>query len=146
MMRENCNCQHGRSSLCVRLLICVLLVVVMGCSDGGSVGTVRGEVTLDGQPLPKGHVEFIPIDGQAQTAGAMIVDGKFQAQIPVSKMRVKLHATKPSGKKYKAYDTPDTPWEDEMMEALPAKYNEKSDLQLEVKRGTQPVKYDLKSK
>jgi hypothetical protein len=61
-------------------------------------------------------------------------------------MRVKIHSTKPSGKKYKAYDTPESPWEEDVMEALPAKYNEKSDITLDVKRGRQTVNYELQSK
>ena len=117
-----------------------------GCSQGPAVGTVTGEVTLDGQPVKKGHLEFTPVDGQGQTGGIMITDGKFSGPIPVAKMRVKIHSPKPSGKKYKAYDTPESPWEEEVMEGLPAKYNDKSDITLDVKRGRQEVKYELKSK
>jgi hypothetical protein len=133
-----------RKSCWIGLLFCVVLVVA--CSQGPSTGTVSGAVTLDGQPLSKGHIDFTPLDGQGQTGGVMIENGKFSGPVPVAKMRVKIHATKPSGKKYKAYDTPDSPWEEDVVEALPAKYNEKSDITLDVKRGRQTVNYDLQSK
>jgi hypothetical protein len=116
-----------------------------GCSQGPATATVNGEVTLDGKPVPKGHLQFTPVDGQGQTGGALIADGKFTAQIPVAKMKVEIHAPKVVGKR-KAYDTPESPWEDEVAESLPAKYNVTSDITLDVKPGSQDVKYDLKSK
>lgn len=116
-----------------------------GCSRGPAMGTVVGEVTLDGAPLPKGHLEFAPADGQAQTAGALIEAGKFEATVPVTKMQVRIYSPKVVGKR-KMYDTPESPWEDEVAEALPAKYNAQSDLTLEVQAGKQEVRYDLKSK
>jgi hypothetical protein len=122
------------------------VLAISGCSQGPATGTVTGEVTLDGKPLPKGHLEFTPLDGEGQTGGIMIAEGKFSGPIPVAKMRVKIHAPKPSGKKYKAYDTPDSPWEEDVVEALPARYNDQSDMTLDVKRGSQTVKYELKSK
>jgi hypothetical protein len=135
----------------MRLCFCWALVLIAGglvgtgCSQGPATGTVTGEVTLDGKPVSKGHLQFTPVDGQGQTGGAFIENGKFSAQIPVAKMKVAIHAPKVVGKR-KAYDTPESPWEDEVAEALPARYNINSDLTLDVKRGIQEVKYDLKSK
>src|SRR3954454_16211746 len=87
---------------------------VVGCSRGPAVGTVTGEVIYGGQPVQKGYVTFTPADGQSQTAGAEIVDGKFKAErVPVTKMKVELHGVKKTGKKIKAYDTPDSPVSDE---------------------------------
>jgi hypothetical protein len=48
--------------------------------------------------------------------------------------------------KRKEYDTPESPWEDEVAEALPVRYHINSDLTLDVKPGVQAVKYELKSK
>jgi hypothetical protein len=121
------------------------VAVPLGCSSGPAVGTITGEVTYDGQPVQKGYVTFTPSDGQSQTGGAEIVDGKFRAErVPVTKMKVELHGVKKTGKKIKAYDTPDSPVSDEEVELLPPKYNFNSDITLDVKPGTQHVKYDLK--
>jgi len=116
-----------------------------GCSTGPAVGTVTGDVTFDGQPVKDGRISFTPLDGQASTGGAPIVDGKFTADVPVAKMKVAINGNKVIGKR-KAYDTPESPWEDDVAELLPAKYNVNSDLTLEVKKGVQDVKYELKSK
>jgi hypothetical protein len=121
-------------------------ILPAGCDKGPPVGTITGEVTFDGQPVKDGHVLLSPVDGVGQPGGATIRDGKFRAEkVPVNKMKVELHGNKVVGKR-KAYDTPESPWEDDIAELLPAKYNSKSDLTLEVKKGDQDVKYDLKSK
>ena len=123
---------------------CIVPIAAVGCSRGPAVGTVTGEVTYDGQPVKDGHVTFTPVDGKGQTGGAPILDGKFKAeQVPALKMKVELHGNKVIGKR-KAYDTPESPVMDDVVELLPAKYNFTSDLVLEVKQGTQHVKYDLK--
>jgi hypothetical protein len=131
-------------AICTGLAIC-LGIVFASCSRGPAQGTVNGEVTLDDQPLKKGHVNFEAVDGSSPTTGAMIEEGKFTAQVPTGQMKVMLHATKVVGKR-KLYDTPEAPWEDEVAELLPGRYNLNSDLKLDVKRGEQNVKYELKSK
>jgi hypothetical protein len=127
--------------------VCALTLALAwtaGCSTGPAVGTITGEVTFDGQAVKDGHVEFIPVDGKGPTGGAPIVDGKFKAeQVPATKMKVELHGNKVIGKR-KAYDTPESPVFDEVAELLPPKYNFNSELTLDVKRGSQEVKYDLK--
>jgi len=110
------------------------------------VGTVTGQVTFDGQPVKDGHVSFTPVDGKGQTGGAPIADGRFKAeQVPATKMKVALHGNKVIGTR-KAYDTPESPVMPDVVELLPPKYNFNSELTLDVKRGSQDVKYDLKSK
>ena len=128
------------------VLAAVTAIFQAGCDQGPPVGTITGAVTFDGQPVKDGHVLFTPADGMGQTGGAAIHEGKFQAEkVPVGKMKVELHGNKVVGKR-KSYDTPESPWEDDVAELLPTKYNSKSDLTLEVKKGNQDVKYDLKSK
>ena len=127
------------------IVILTIACLVTSCSTGPRTGTVNGEVTLDNQPLKEGRIEFIPEAGDAQTAGAIITDGKFTAEVPVAKMRVKINANKVIGKR-KAYDTPDSPWEDEVAELIPKRYNTETTLQIDVKDGEQTERYDLKSK
>jgi hypothetical protein len=126
---------------------CALALAVIwncGCSAGPAVGTVTGEVSYNGQPVKDGHISFTPVDGIGQTGGAAIVEGKFKAeQVPATKMKVEIHGNKVIGK-VKVYDTPESPLRDEVVELLPPKYNVNSDLTLDVKRGSQDVKYDLK--
>ncbi len=132
----------------LRRSLCALVVVsaaTSGCARGPAVGTVTGDVSFENQPVQDGYVSFTPVDGNSQTAGASIVDGKFQAeQVPATKMKVELHGNKKTGKKIKAYDTPESPVADEVVELIPPKYNVNSELTIDVKQGTQHVKYELK--
>ena len=128
------------------LVLLLVFVLLSACNQGPAVGTLTGEVTFDGQPVKDGHILLTPLDGNGQTGGGSIRDGKLLAdKVPVGKMKVELHGNKVVGKR-KAYDTPESPWEDEVAELFPAKYNSKSDLTLDVKKGSQEVKYELKSK
>jgi hypothetical protein len=108
-------------------------------------GTVSGEVTLDGQPLPEGNIQFTPLTSNAGTAGTLIKDGKFEAVVPVANMRVTINASKVVGKR-KVYPTPDSPEVDEVVEIIPQRYNVSSQLSIDVKEGSQAVRYDLTSK
>jgi hypothetical protein len=136
---------NGERVRTAAVLALAIAVVQAGCDRGPAFGTIHGEVTLDGQPVKDGRITFTPLDGQTSTGGAPIVDGKFKADVPVAKMKVAINGNKVIGKR-KAYDTPESPWEDDVAELLPAKYHVNSELTLDVKRGVQDVKYELKSK
>ncbi len=125
--------------------LAVAFSILAGCSTGPAVGTVGGDVTLDGQPVKDGRISFTPLDGQGSTGGAAIVDGKFKAEVPVAKMKVEINGNKVIGKR-KAYDTPESPLMDEVVEIIPPRYNFNSELSLDVKQGVQDVKYELTSK
>lgn len=63
----------------------ILLIAVSALMDGcGGQSqaprvTVKGIVTVDGAPLPKGKVVFTPADGNASLiATAQVVDGRFE--------------------------------------------------------------------
>jgi hypothetical protein len=116
-----------------------------GCSSEAGKVTVSGEVTLDGKPLKEGVIRFVPVDGKSPTADAAIVDGRFQGTVPVGAKRVEISAPKVVGKR-KMYDTPQSPWVDEVAELIPARYNVKSGLTAEVKKGANNLSFDLKSK
>ena len=116
-----------------------------GCSSEAGKATVSGEVTLDGQPLKEGVIRFVPADGKSPTADAAIVVGRFEATVPLGTKRVEISAPKVVGKR-KMYDTPQSPWVDEVAELIPARYNVKSMLTAEVKKGPNDLSFDLKSK
>ena len=120
-----------------------LAVLTAGCG-GPPKADVKGKVTLDGQPLKDGWIEFFPIDGKGQTAAAIIKDGEYQAQTSVCMMKVCVNANKVVGK-HKAYDTPDSPMIEEVKNMIPAKYNTSSELKAEMKAGPNEHNFELKS-
>lgn len=127
-------------------LIVAAILGLSGCTKGPAIGTVEGEVTFDGQPLKDGRVLFTPIDGQGQTGGSTIADGKFTAQMPVAKMKVAINANRVIGRKPVYEGDPKSPMMDVVEELIPQRYNVNTELELDVKEGKQSVKYELKKK
>jgi hypothetical protein len=61
------------------LLLCFGICLLMGCKESGpTVIPVQGAVTLNGQPVEKANVLFMPDAGQPQAAaGITDAQGKF---------------------------------------------------------------------
>src|SRR5215467_12030620 len=104
-----------------QLVLLVTSLMLAGCSRS-DLGTVTGNVTVDGEPAKVGAISFFAVDGRAPTAGAPIVDGKYTAQVHPGLCIVQIRVSKVVGTK-KLYDTPDSPVRQVWAEVLPAKYN-----------------------
>jgi hypothetical protein len=102
-------------------------------------------VTVDGHRLPQGSIAFFPVDGQTRTSGGEIFDGKYSASVPVGQMKVNISGPKITGYK-KLYNRPGSPERPTFGEALPARYNEKTELTLDVKPGRNEKNFELQSK
>jgi hypothetical protein len=118
--------------------------MITGCSEP-TVGTVSGTITVDGAPVKSGSIAFFPVDGRSSTSGAEIVDGQYTATVAPGSARVEIRVSKVVGQK-KLYDTPDSPVQPIMAESLPTKYNDATELTLDVKLGENRQNYDLKTK
>ncbi len=117
----------------------------LGCSTGPPMGTVTGTITVDEEPAEMGAITFIPADGKSPTTGGAIKEGKYSVQVYVGKSRVEIRVPKVVGQ-VKIYDTPDSPIQDDMRETLPAKYNDKTELTIDVKRGLNEKDWNLETK
>lgn len=133
-----------RAALATTLAFVFLALGLAGCADSGN-GQVSGQVQVDGQPLPKGTIRFDPTDGKAPVTGGSIEAGRYSVRVPVGKAKVIISAPKVVGQK-KVYNTPNSPVMDVTAEALPDKYNGKSELTLDVKAGANEKNWELKSK
>ncbi|WP_425615296.1 hypothetical protein NA78x_005211 [Anatilimnocola sp. NA78] len=128
------------------VLVAVLLGTIAGCGGGaGGLTTVSGTVKVDGEPLKKGAISFLPVDGQSTTAGGAITDGTFTVQVPKGMQKVVINAPKVTGMR-KLYDTPDSPTMETTAESLPAKYHSATELTLDVKGGSVKQDWDLSTK
>ena len=128
-----------------RIVAVLLMLTAAGCSAKSNKSLVEGAVKLDGQPIAKGTIQFFPVDGVGQTAGASIVDGHYQIQSSPGKMRVVISAPKVVSQR-KAYDTPDSPTIDQVQEQLPERYSSmtKSELTTTVEEGkTKQADFEL---
>jgi hypothetical protein len=126
------------------LLISFLVSFLSGCSDSNRA-TVTGTVTIDGQAVKSGSIAFFPIDEKSPTTGASIADGQYTAQVPLGAAKVQIRVAKKVGEK-KLYNTADSPVQPIMKETLPAKYNDDTELQLDVKPGNTVKNFELATK
>ena len=124
-----------------------LLLLIAGCGDNQV--RIRGNVTLDGKPIDTGAISFIPDDlSKGQTAGASITLGEFQVVgnnlPPPGLYRVEIRGQKKTGKQIPA-GSPSPPGTmlEETIEAVPAKYNHKSELKQELKTGDNNINFEL---
>jgi hypothetical protein len=115
-----------------------------GCAEP-TRGVVTGTVTIDGAPAKSGAIAFFPVDGKSQTTGAAIIDGQYEAEVPFGAQKVEIRVSKKVGEK-KLYDTPDSPIKPILAEALPARYNDATELTLEVQPGENRKDFALTTK
>jgi hypothetical protein len=123
----------------------LLFLLLAGCSGGNPLGTVTGQVKLDGQPLRTGLIRFVPVDGKGQTADTGITEGKYTATVPVGEVVVEITAPLVVGKQ-KMYATADSPVVETVAELLPARYNVRSELRLTVQKGSQEKHFEMRSR
>mgnify|MGYP006952624399 CR=1 FL=1 len=121
------------------------LMLALGCGPESNMTTVTGTVTVDGAVPDQGSISFIPVDGMTQTTGAVIEKGKYKSDAPIGESKVEIRIPKIVGKK-KLYDTPDSPEQEILAEALPAKYNEQTELRFIGTKGRNEKNWDLSTK
>jgi hypothetical protein len=134
---------NGRTILL--LVVLSFATSVLGCNAEPSQSTVKGSVTLDGQPLAEGRITFIAVDAGVQTAEAKIASGQYEAAVPPGEKRVEIRAPKVTGRQ-KMYDTSDSPTVDVVTELLPRRYNVDSTLTMTVEDGEQEKSFELTGK
>ncbi|MDC0935580.1 hypothetical protein OAS39_04775 [Pirellulales bacterium] len=120
------------------------ILLCSGCEES-TTGEIHGTVTVDGVPVQEGSIAFFPTDGESFTAGAAITDGAYSTRIPFGKMRVEVRVPKQVGEQ-SLYNTPDSPKMQILVEALPSRYNNRSELSITVEPGRSKHNLELTSK
>ena len=105
-------------------------------------------MTLDGSPLDDATISFVPTaEGQRQAAWATVKGGQYSITsadgLGTGQFRVEIRALRTVGSKANEAD-PTLPAP--AREAVPAKYNTKSELSAEIKPGANTADFDLKSR
>ncbi len=90
------------------LAIVGTLLVLAGCGGDG-MHYSRGQVTLDGEPLADGTIEFLPPDGQGPTAGAVISDGQYELRVAPGTKQVVIQAFRTVGEEPAMPGDPESP-------------------------------------
>lgn len=132
------------------LVNAMILGLCLGCgrNSGPELGTVSGTVTLDGKPLPRVNITFVPeAEKGSPSYGGTDADGKYnllftqdRAGAMLGKHRVEIQTREPetddSGKPIGPAETVQ----------LPKKYLQPGALTAEVKAGANEINFDLVSK
>ena len=131
-------------------VLLLLTSCLFGCGGATGRASVSGTITLDGEPVENGAITFVAVTGPEGPTGANIVDGyyrirKSQGPVP-GRFRVEIRWPKPTGKKIPVMDgIPDSGMRDELAEAIPAKYNKESVLEVEIQKGKNKHDFELTS-
>ncbi len=142
-----------RARFVVAIVVLFPLVALQGCSGGGvAYAPVSGKVTMDGKPLAKVNVVFVPLakpgsDVAGDTAGGVTDENgqytlktftaggtmKEGAQVGKHKVRISLQETRGEGDR--SITT----------EKIPKRYNQDTELTAEVTAGNNQKDFELKS-
>ena len=138
------------------LLLAPVILPPMACNapveDALPREAISGTVTLDGQPLPKGTIQFRPASqAEATASGGMIDEGRFALPrgegLVLGKYRVQIDSREDTGAPLAGGELPGAPVVSKKKPAalIPARYNTKSELTAEVKSGgPNDFPFDLK--
>jgi len=117
-----------------------LALALASCSSENALVTITGNVTLDGAALPEGDILFTPADPQFGGEGAKITGGVYQANVRPGKSKVQIRATRlVPGKKGPM-------GEPAIEDYIPAKYNDQSNLSIDVSASQLKHDFPLQSK
>jgi hypothetical protein len=123
-------------------------LALVGCSSDSDRSRVQGSVSYNGEPVDDGGIAFIPEGGgesQVRTTG-MIQDGRYDLDSTrgpyPGKYRVEIYWNKKTGKQIA--NRTKTASKDERKQAIPPKYNEKTELIETIKPGRNTLNFDLK--
>jgi hypothetical protein len=128
--------------------VCLLLA---GCggSSGPQRGAVSGSVTLGGELVARGNINFVPIrDTKGPVVGGRINDGRYtlsRSEGPiVGWNRIEISWSRATGRQVPAGSPyPAGTMVDEITEAIPAQYNVSSTLEEEIEAKKNVLDFEL---
>ena len=146
-----CKChlsEFGLMSISCWAVALMSMVLVTGCgSNDEGRASVRGKVTLNGEPVDGGRINFTPTGGGPQSGG-VIREGEYDIPstmgVAIGENRVEIRWTKETGRMVmNPYGGESLGKIPEAKEAVPSKYHEKSTLTAEIVDGENEFDFDL---
>lgn len=89
------------------LAVSAVGVSTSGCQARGArsdTAALAGRVSIDGVPVPKGSVQFMPLD-HGQPAFSEVRDGAYAARVPKGRVQVLFSAPKETGRLVQVYSS-----------------------------------------
>ncbi len=145
-----------------KIFLACFLVVAGGCgSSGPELAPVSGKVTMDGKALANVLVTFTPVGGGTSSSAVTDQEGRYTLSCHlgqgalVGQHRVSIHSQAPHASGQAVVPDEDDPsYQPDpyasirapaFEEKIPARYNTKSELLREVKRGKNVIDLELTS-
>jgi hypothetical protein len=138
------------SGFCTAIIAAIALIAVVGCG-GPYDSSVRGKVTLDGNPLPRGVITYQPVNGgpsayamiDGNGSGTYVVRTGHEEGLPSGEYLVTVTANEPSAASHSTKGGPPPPGK----LITPAWYRarETSGLKFTVQRGKNEINLELTS-
>ena len=141
-LRKDCKAPPaGNRAVAIATVSAALLFYVTGCSDSQSPGglPVSGQITLRGQPLDQGMIQFTStMPNQGAFSGAVIQDGVYtippEGGLTAGNYEVRISSGAPGTQASEPVPgVPGTPLKDR----IPAEYNRKTRQKVEIKPGAE---------
>jgi len=105
--------------LCVALTTSVIFTAGCGTAVRDDTVALAGGVTIDGQPVALGGIQFMPLE-KGRPAFAEVRDGRYQARVPKGRVRAIFSARCETGRQIEVYSTTIP----EVLDVLPAALRE----------------------
>jgi hypothetical protein len=118
---------------------------ITGCSRGPAMTKVAGVVTIDGRPLQKGSITFEPIDGRGITVGATIEGGSYVTEAMPGEKKVRITGFEVVGQVPAYKNVPNSRMNDVVKDIVPSRYNNNTELTLEVEESETTGNFELES-
>ncbi|MDR2439148.1 MAG: carboxypeptidase-like regulatory domain-containing protein [Planctomycetaceae bacterium] len=116
------------------------LIFITGCDNSAPAG-VSGTVRFEGQPLAGATVTFIPVDDSRSSVGTTNTNGKYELRFSAS---MKGAVVGEHQVEIRTAPTEiDRESKEKIIEHLPEKYNNKTELKVTLKSGNQTIDFDL---
>ena len=122
----------------------VFLLVLVGCSGKDTMSVVSGMVKVNGKEAEAAVITFFPANGP--TAGGEVKGGAYSVKVPLGASKVEIRMAKAVAGIKKVVEGPGAGDQGHVEEVLPAKYNDRSELTIEVKAGKNEKNWDLTTK
>jgi len=133
-------------------VILFVFIALQGCGGGERYASVTGKVTLDGKPLAKVGVTFVPIDKPGSDLAGLTASGATDENGQYS-LRTYVQGSFRDGAlvgKHKVIITQRETWGEGdrsfSREKLPKRYNDTSELTADVVAGSNQKDFELKSR
>ncbi len=122
------------------IVLCCGFVLVTGCGGDGKY-PVSGKVTWEGEPIPddqNGHITFMPTDSSVgPDAGPIGPGGSYSFRSSPGEKKVEILISRPKGKVVEAMGM------SAQEQYIPRKYNEETELIVDVKAESNELSFDL---